>query len=109
MPITKAKRSIRGLQNIRTISGQMDVLATPYKAYMKVSILEMELFRQGKERASALEKLESIDKRFAEIEEEKQKTLAQLEELKAKQAGQGTAGAKGHTSSGNPDSFKIKY
>jgi hypothetical protein len=110
MPISKAKSSLRGLQNIKTISGRMDVLAGPYKAYMKISILEMEKFRRNKERMSAMEKLEAIDQRFAEIEEEKRKTLASLEEQNVQQYYKSSPGvAKPQVFHENLDSFKIKY
>lgn len=77
MPMTK--RVLRGLQNIRTMSGRVDDSAIPYKAYMKLSVLEMEKYRRGKEKTSALERLRTIDQRFQEIEVEKQKTLQSLE------------------------------
>lgn len=109
MPISKAKRSVKGLQNIKTISGRMNILASAYKAYMKISILEMEKFRRNKERISALEKLEAIDKRFEEIDEEKQKTLAYLEEQNVQQYYQNSPGAKTQTAHAGIDSFKIKY
>lgn len=76
MPLTK--RVIRGLQNIKTLSGRVDDSTTPYKAYMKLSILEMEKYRRNKEKASALSRLQSIEQRFQEIEEEKRETLESL-------------------------------
>jgi hypothetical protein len=59
----------------------MDETATPYKAYMKLSMLEMEKHRRGKEKAMALEKVRMIEQRFGEIEAEKQQTLQRLETL----------------------------
>ena len=53
------KRIMRGVQDIRTLSGRADEGTIPYKAYMKLSILEMEKFRRGKEKQSALEKVAS--------------------------------------------------
>ena len=49
MPATK--KVLRGVQNIRTMSGRVDDQAIPYKAYMKSSVLEMEKHRRGVERA----------------------------------------------------------
>ena len=77
MPMTK--RVMRGLHNIKTMSGRVDDFATPYKAYMKLSILEMEKYRRNKEKASALARLQTIDQRFQEIEIEKQKAIQSLE------------------------------
>lgn len=65
------KKNIRGLQDIRTLAGRVDQSVIPYKAYMKLSSLEMEKFRRGEERISAMHRVESIDARFKEIEEEK--------------------------------------
>ncbi len=70
---------MRGLQNIKTLSGRVDDFATPYKAYMKLSILEMEKYRRNKEKITALERLRIIDQRFQEIEAEKAQTLQSLE------------------------------
>lgn len=73
------KRAVSRLQNIKTLSGRLDELATPYKAYMKLSILEMEKYRRNKEKATALERLRVIEARFLEIEKEKQQTLEAME------------------------------
>ena len=57
------KRAVRGLQDIRTLSGSVDQSTIPYRAYMKVSCLEMEKLRRQQERASAMHPLlqESIE------------------------------------------------
>ena len=73
------KRIIKGLQNIRTISGRGDDMSIPYKAYMKLSVLEMEKCRRGKEKQSALEKVRNIDQRFQDIEAERQGLIRSLE------------------------------
>ncbi|MGB5159449.1 hypothetical protein [Desulfobacterium sp. N47] len=73
------KRIMRGVQNIRTLSGSVDENAIPYKAYMKLSILEMEKFRRGKEKQSAQERVRHIDQRFGDIEMERQEIIAALE------------------------------
>ncbi len=77
MPVTRTV--LRGVQNIRTMSGRVDDKAIPYKAYMKLSVLEMEKHRRGVEKACALEKVRKIDQRFQEIEEEKLQTLKSLD------------------------------
>lgn len=73
------KRIMRGVQDIRTRSGCADEGALPYKAYMKLSILEMEKFRRGKEKQSALSRVEHIDQRFRDIEAERQEIMTTLE------------------------------
>jgi hypothetical protein len=73
------KRIMRGVQDIKTFSGRADDGAMPYKAYMKLSILEMEKFRRGKEKQSALERVDHIDQRFRDIEVERQKIMTALE------------------------------
>jgi len=73
------KRIMRGVQDIKTHSGRADVGAIPYKAYMKLSILEMEKFRRGREKQNALEKVNRIDQRFRDIEAEREKIITALE------------------------------
>jgi hypothetical protein len=73
------KRIMRGVQDIRTISGRVDERSIPYKAYMKLSILEMEKYRRGKEKSSALDRVDHIDQRFRDIEVERQEIMATLE------------------------------
>ena len=73
------KRIMKGVQDIRTLSGRADEDSLPYKAYMKLSILEMEKFRRGKEKTNALEMVHHIDQRFQDIEVERQKIMTALE------------------------------
>jgi hypothetical protein len=73
------KRIMRGVQDIRTISGRVNDSTIPYKAYMKLSILEMEKYRRGKEKTSALERVQNIDQRFKDIEAERQEIIRSLE------------------------------
>jgi hypothetical protein len=73
------KRIMRGVQDIRTLSGRADEGTIPYKAYMKLSILEMEKFRRGKEKQSALERVHHIDQRFLDIEAARQEIFSALE------------------------------
>ena len=73
------KRIMRGVQDIRTLSGRADEGAIPYKAYMKLSILEMEKFRRGKEKTSALDRVHHIDQRFLDIEAARQEIFSVLE------------------------------
>ncbi len=108
MPATK--KVLRGVQNIRTMSGRVDDQAIPYKAYMKISVLEMEKHRRGVEKACALEKVRRIDQRFQEIEVEKQKALNSLEAQTVPQP-RGNRPVRRSTSAplANTGSFKIRY
>jgi len=73
------KRTLRGVQDIRTRSGTIDRGNTPtYKVYMNLSCLEMEKFRRGKEKEDALRRIENINSRFRDIETEKGKLLRSM-------------------------------
>ena len=76
-----SKKIIRGVQDIRTISGRVDQAALSYKGYMKLSCLEMEKFRRGKERLSAMQRVDNIDSRFNDIDAEKKMLLRALGDL----------------------------
>jgi len=65
----------RGLTNIRTLSGRVDQVALPYRAYMKLSCLEMEKARRDKERGAAKKRVRDIDVRLEEIAKEEQALL----------------------------------
>ncbi len=78
--MAQPKKIIRGLQDLRTLSGRVDKAFIPYKGYMKVSCLEMEKMRRGKERESAMQRVKNIDLRFKEIEAEKAALLQTLKE-----------------------------
>lgn len=70
-----AKRNVRGLQDIRTHSGTVDQKSVPHRAFMRITVLEMEKARRGKERDSALHRVKNIEARFQEIEDEKEELL----------------------------------
>lgn len=77
-----SKRNLRGLQDLPTISGKVDPKNAPYKAYMRISNLEMEKARRGMERKSALHRVKIIESRFLEIEAEKASLLQAISEQK---------------------------
>lgn len=77
MPISK--RNIRGLQDINTLTGKVHQEAQPHKAYLRLSVLEMEKVRRGKEKESAECRIANINARFQEIETEKAALLKTLE------------------------------
>ena len=62
----------RGLTNIRTLSGRVDQVTLPYRAYMQITCLEMEKSRRDKERAAASKRVQDIDARLGEIAKEQQ-------------------------------------
>ena len=68
------------LRDIRTHSGRVDRIANPYMAYMQITCLEMEKARKGRERASALQRVEIINARLRDIEAEKGTLLRALAE-----------------------------
>ena len=104
MPVTK--RVARGIQDIKTISGRSEKGMT-YKAYMWLSVLEMEKHRRGKERSSALARVANIDARFQDIEKEKTEILQTLgDQGFAKAHGKVRSSAAPRSSTG---AFKIRY
>ena len=74
---------VRGLRNLRTLSGRVDKVPAPYRAYMQITCLEMERARRGAERRSAGRRIVEIDTRMAEIEEEKREILSLLAQDRA--------------------------
>ena len=77
-----ARKILRSLRDVRTHSGMVDKASNPYMGYMKVSCLEMEKCRRGKEKESAQQRVKNIEGRFREIEAEKAAILAALSEQK---------------------------
>ena len=81
MPLSM--RNIRSLQDIQTLSGKVDQVFRPYKAYMRITCLEMEKARRGKEREGAMHRVKNIDARLREIEAEKAALLQTMDERSA--------------------------
>jgi hypothetical protein len=99
------KRTIQGMQDIKTISGKPDIVNEPYRAYMRITAIEMEKARKNKERESALHRVRNIEARFKEIEAEKEKLLEAL----ADRSGP-TPGASGEgTTTPHRGGFKLRY
>jgi len=101
------RRTIRGVQSIRTNSGKVDIFHEPHRAYMQISCLEMEKVRRSKERESAMQRVRQIDARFREIEKEKAYLLKGLGGIKLirHDTGQPLHASGLHA----PRSFRIKY
>ena len=66
------------MRDIKTLSGRVDRIASPYMAYMQITCLEMERARKGRERASAIQRVENLDARLREIDTEKSALLRAL-------------------------------
>lgn len=77
----------RGLKDIRTLSGSGDGIALPHKVYLKISCLEMERSRRGKEREAARKRVEDVDRRMEAIDAE-EKALLQLLPQEAERGGE---------------------
>ena len=72
------EKKLRGLQDIRTLSGKGSQALPPHKAYMRIACLEMEKARRGEERSNALARVRNIDARFSDIDVEKEALLNSL-------------------------------
>ena len=105
------KRIMKGVQDIRTLSGRADEDSLPYKAYMKLSILEMEKFRRGKEKQSALERVKKIDQRFQDIEAARQEIFSALEAKGVRRPVPASRGTERQTEAPRSTTgpFKIRY
>lgn len=102
-------KTVRRLQDIRTLAGMVDQAATPYRAFMRLSCLEMEKFRRGKERESAMHRVNNIDARFADIEAEKSSLLEALGERGAGGRARRAAGEDKPAPARCDQGFKIRY
>ncbi len=90
-------------RTIRTHSGRANPLSIPYRAYLKISCLEMEKTRLGKEKDSAIERVQYIESRFREIEDEKRDLLGRCG------VKQGAKPDHSRRSTPGPAGFTIKY
>ncbi len=64
-------RSIRGVQDLKTLAGKVGPDSSPSRAFLRIAVLEMEKERRERERASVLQRARNIEARFGEIEAEK--------------------------------------
>lgn len=77
--MSKSTQPARSVRDIKTLAGKADDLLSPHKIYMRLFALETERHRRLQERASAMQRIESIDTRCAEIDLEKSQLLGILE------------------------------
>ena len=103
------QKTMRGLANIRTRSGSRDQVSEPYKAFLRIGSLEMEKARRGKEKESALNRVQNIDARFQEIEAEKSELLAAIDLTSADDAHANPANGSKRAPAHNKGGFKISY
>jgi len=98
------KRYVRTSSDIPSMSGKSSQGAEPHKLFMRITCLEMEKARRGKERESAMFRVNSIDMRVREIDEEKESLLQMVEELQ-----QQVRGTSPSPEGADPTPFKIQY
>jgi len=72
-------RPSKGLQDIRTISERTSDADNPQRKYLTLAMLELEKARRNKEKQSARQRVENIDQRVAEIEQQQVGLLAAAE------------------------------
>ena len=69
---------IRGVQDIRTHAGRAEELRLPHQVLLRVAWLEMEKYRRVSERQSAAHRVQNIDQRVREIEDEQQTLMSKV-------------------------------
>ncbi|MGD1035852.1 MAG: hypothetical protein ABR878_01385 [Roseiarcus sp.] len=74
--ISRAMIPARGLAGLRTLAVRSDKRAAAYKAYLRVSFLELERARHGQEIDTTRARLKRMLDRCREIETEKEAILA---------------------------------
>jgi hypothetical protein len=71
-------RPLRGLADLRTLTGRSDTQIPAHKAYLRISFLELERARRTQELRAAGSRLDIIQMRFREIDSEIADILASL-------------------------------
>ncbi len=97
------------MRDIRTLSGKVDRIANPYMAYMQITCLEMEKARKGREKVSALQRVENLDGRLRDIETEKVSLLRALAERGAAGASGAPIPGSNSTAPRSARGFKLRY
>ena len=103
------RKKTRGLQDVPTLSGRVDQAFVPYKAYMRISCLEMEKDRRNKERESAMCRVRNIDARFKEIEAEKANIIKTLNGELSYKSGKSTSNKIIPESGQEASGIRIRY
>jgi hypothetical protein len=71
-------RPLRGLADLRTLTGRSDTQIPAHKAYLRISFLELEKARRMQEIRTAGDRFDAINTRFREIDAEIADILASL-------------------------------
>lgn len=95
----------KAMRDIKTHSGRVDRIASPYLAYMQITCLEMEKARKGREKESAQKRLQDLDARLDNIEREKASLLHALTERGAARAATSSLGV---LPASNPSAAGVK-
>jgi hypothetical protein len=69
----------RGLADLRTLTGRSDMKIPAYKAYLRISFLELERARKMQEMRTARSRFDTIGARFREIDTEIADIMANLD------------------------------
>ncbi|NCA69380.1 MAG: hypothetical protein EOM91_04610 [Sphingobacteriia bacterium] len=77
--MSKFAQPARSVRDIKTLAGKSDDLLSPHKMYMRLFALETERHRRLQERASAMLRVNNIDARCAEIDQEMKQLLALID------------------------------
>lgn len=101
---------IRGAQDCRTLSTAANQTFVPHRTYLRIACLEMEKFRRSQERMSAMRRVENIDRRFSEIDSERDRLLGAMGERAARTVRDTSkpAGPRGISSLG-AGGFRFRY
>ena len=83
MAISKRKSAIKGVADIRTLSGRNVLEQQAYQIYLKLGALEMEKLRRQKEKESALGRINDINHRLQHIDDEIDTLCQSLKQLPA--------------------------
>ncbi len=73
------QKYLRGLGDLRTLSGLGSRKLAPHTAYMKITSLELQKLRLSRVRDNAVQRIAEIDVRCAEIQKEKAALLAAID------------------------------
>ena len=98
----------RTVQDIHTMSERISETDNPQRKYLALAMLELEKARRNKEKLSARQRVDNIDRRITEIEQEQTGLLAVARaELMESASADGPAEAGGP---GAPDAgFRLAY
>ena len=94
---------------IRTLSPGAGRIANQYVAYLQITCLEIEKARKGREKASALQRVETLDGCLRDIEAEKAAVLRALAEREAALAAGAPSGGSNPTAPRSARGFKLRY